>query len=92
MVKCSFSGKEIPRGTGKMFVRKNGQILWFLNSKCQKNYLHLHRKPVNYKWTKHYIKGEAGIALKKATKKSDLLAPLGTDFSDKASEEVKNSS
>ncbi len=49
-----------------MFVRKNGQILWFANSKCQKNYLGLHRKPVNYKWTKAYVKGEAGIVLKKA--------------------------
>ncbi|MBI5073308.1 50S ribosomal protein L24e [Candidatus Woesearchaeota archaeon] len=66
MVKCAFSGKEIPKGTGKMFVRKNGQILWFMNSKCQKNYLGLHRKPVNYKWTKAYVKGEAGVALKKA--------------------------
>ena len=68
-----------------MFVRKNGQILWFLNSKCQKNYLDLHRKPVNYKWTKAYVKGEVGIALKKAAKKSvDLLASQETDFSKKA--------
>lgn len=49
-----------------MFVRKNGQVLWFLNSKCQKNYIGLHRKPVNYKWSTHYVKGEAGVALKKA--------------------------
>lgn len=49
-----------------MYVRKNGQVLWFLNSKCQKSYLHLHRKPVNYKWSAHYVKGEAGVALKKA--------------------------
>lgn len=74
-----------------MFVRKNGQILWFLNSKCQKNYLHLHRKPVNYKWTKYYLKSAAVAPLKKAAKKLDLLAPLGTDFSDKKSQEVKNS-
>lgn len=69
MVKCAFSGKEIPIGTGKMYVRKNGQILWFLNSKCQKNYLHLHRKPVFYKWSKFYAKGEAGLAIKKAVAK-----------------------
>ena len=49
-----------------MFVRKNGQVLWFLNSKCQKNYIGLHRKPVNYKWSALYVKGEAGVALKKA--------------------------
>ncbi|MFA6888012.1 MAG: 50S ribosomal protein L24e [Candidatus Woesearchaeota archaeon] len=65
-MKCVFCGKEIPRGLGKMFVRKNGQILWFDASKCQKNYLPLHRKPVNYKWTTSYLKGAAGVALKKA--------------------------
>ena len=75
-----------------MFVRKNGQVLWFLNSKCQKNYIGLHRKPVNYKWSTHYVKGEAGVALKKAAKKSDLLAPLGADLSNKNNKEVKNSS
>jgi ribosomal protein L24E len=58
-MKCVFCGKEIPAGLGKMFVRKNGQILWFDGSKCQKNYLSLHRKPVNYKWTKAYVKGAA---------------------------------
>lgn len=51
-----------------MYVRKNGQILWFDNSKCQKNYLSLHRKPVHYKWTKAYMKGAAGAALQKAEK------------------------
>jgi large subunit ribosomal protein L24e len=83
MVKCAFSGKEIPKGTGKMFVRKNGQILWFLNSKCQKNYLSLNRKPVNYKWTKAYVKGEAGVALKKAAKESPLLASQERDSNNK---------
>lgn len=65
MVKCAFSGREIPRGTGKMFVRKNGQILWFLNSKCQKNYLSLHRKPTKYKWTAYYGKEEKKVEPKK---------------------------
>jgi len=55
---CSFSGKEIPKGQGTMFVRKNGQILWFLNSKCERNYLKLKRKPTDYKWTTLYKKGK----------------------------------
>lgn len=58
MVKCSFSGKEIPKGRGIMYVRKDGQILWFFNNKCERNYL-LHRKPIHYKWTTAYVKGSS---------------------------------
>ncbi|RME31087.1 50S ribosomal protein L24e [Candidatus Woesearchaeota archaeon] len=50
MVKCSFSGKEIPPGTGIMYVKKDGKVLWFLNSKAQKNYL-LGRKARDRLWT-----------------------------------------
>lgn len=48
---CSFSGKEIPPGTGIMYVKKDGKVLWFLNSKAEKNYLKLGRKARNVKWT-----------------------------------------
>ena len=30
---CTFSGEEIEPGTGMMFVRRDGSILWFKNSK-----------------------------------------------------------
>ena len=58
MVKCSFCGKNIEKGTGKMFVEKDGKILYFCSSKCEKNMFKLKRKPRNLKWTKHYVKGE----------------------------------
>ncbi|PIN79797.1 50S ribosomal protein L24e [Candidatus Woesearchaeota archaeon CG10_big_fil_rev_8_21_14_0_10_34_8] len=67
MPKCVFSGKEIPRGQGIMYVRKNGQILWFMNSKCERNYLKLKRKPVDYKWSKLYKKG----TIQKKTKQKE---------------------
>jgi large subunit ribosomal protein L24e len=57
MVKCSFSGEEIPPGKGIMFVRTDGRILYFKNRKAEKNYLKLHRKPRETKWTKFYAKG-----------------------------------
>jgi large subunit ribosomal protein L24e len=66
MPKCTFSGKDIPKGQGIMYVRKNGQILWFLNSKCELNFLKLKRKPVNYKWSTHYKKEGASKADKSA--------------------------
>ena len=57
MVKCDFCGKIIPKGTGKMFVKKDGKILHFCCSKCEKNLLKLKRKPREFKWTKSYEKG-----------------------------------
>ena len=49
--KCSFTGKQIPPGTGMMYVKKTGQILYFINSKAKKNYLKLNRIPARTKWT-----------------------------------------
>ena len=54
MVKCSFCGVEIVKGTGKMYVLKSGKILNFDNSKCEKSLLKLNRKAKNFKWTASY--------------------------------------
>jgi len=48
---CSFTGKPIPPGTGMMYVKKTGQVLYFINSKAKKNYLNLGRVPARTKWT-----------------------------------------
>ncbi len=56
MAKCSFCGKSIQQGTGKMFVKNDGKILWFCSKKCEKNLLKLKRKPLKIKWTKFYKK------------------------------------
>ena len=56
MVKCSFSGEEIPPGTGVMYVRKDGKIFNFRNSKCFKNMFKLKRKAHKLKWTENYKK------------------------------------
>jgi len=58
-MKCSFCGEEIERGTGKMYVKKDGKILYFCSMKCEKNMLKLGRKPLQTKWTKFYVKGVA---------------------------------
>lgn len=51
MVKCSFSGKEIPKGKGIMYVKADGKILYFADRKAEKNMLKLKRKPQNVTWT-----------------------------------------
>ncbi len=48
---CSFCGSKIEYGTGKMYVRRDGSILYFDKSKCEKNYLKLHREPRRVTWT-----------------------------------------
>ena len=64
MPKCSFSGEDIPEGTGIMYVLKEGKVLFFKNSKCKKNYLKLKRIPRKVRWTEFFRKenrkGEAG--------------------------------
>lgn len=49
-MRCSFCGNTIESGTGKMLVKRDGSVLYFCGSKCQKN-LRLPREPKNVKWT-----------------------------------------
>ena len=50
---CNFSGEEIEPGTGTMFVRKDGTVLWFKSSKARKNMVNLKRNSRKVKWTRH---------------------------------------
>ncbi|MCI4438644.1 MAG: 50S ribosomal protein L24e [Thermoproteota archaeon] len=54
--KCSFCGKQIEPGTGLLFVRNDGALLWFCSSKCKKNALELKRNPRKVKWVKSSAK------------------------------------
>ncbi len=48
--KCSFCGGRINPGTGLMFVKRDGSILFFCSSKCERNY-RLGRKARRVRWT-----------------------------------------
>ena len=52
MVTCSFCGKEIEKGTGKVVVSPKGKTYHFCSSKCEKNMLKLKRTPRKVKWVK----------------------------------------
>jgi large subunit ribosomal protein L24e len=54
MAKCTFCGEDIKKGTGLIYVKKEGKILNFCSKKCEKNMLKLNRKPITIKWTKLY--------------------------------------
>lgn len=50
--KCSFCKINLPHGTGKMLVKKDGSTLFFCSSKCEKNLLKLKRSPRRMKWVR----------------------------------------
>ncbi|MFQ6105900.1 MAG: 50S ribosomal protein L24e [Candidatus Hydrothermarchaeaceae archaeon] len=52
MYECSFCGKKIEFGRGKMYVKKDGSVTYFCTSKCEKNSLKLHRVPRRVNWIK----------------------------------------
>ena len=54
---CTFCGKEIPPGTGVMYVKNDGTVFWFCSRKCRVSHLVFKRDPRKFKWTTKYVKG-----------------------------------
>ncbi|SDJ63317.1 large subunit ribosomal protein L24e [Halovenus aranensis] len=46
---CDYTGEEIEPGTGKMYVKTDGTILWFKDAKAEKNYF-LGRESRDLEW------------------------------------------
>ncbi len=59
MTKCTFCNSEIGIGTGKMYVKIDGRVLYFCGKKCEKNMLKLGRHPTKAKWTEHARKDKS---------------------------------
>jgi large subunit ribosomal protein L24e len=51
MPNCSFCDGTILKGTGLIYVKKDGTIFNFCSSKCKKNNLDLGREGRRQKWT-----------------------------------------
>jgi len=62
MAICSFCGDEIAKGTGVLFVKRDGTTYFFCSSKCRKNLLKLGREGRRFKWTKASRKFKESIA------------------------------
>ena len=77
MPNCSFCDGSILKGTGLIYVKKDGTIFNFCSSKCKKNNLDLGREGRRQKWTpaaktfmaRQRSKSEAAKAPKKEQKK-----------------------
>ena len=64
MVNCSFCGTEMQKATGKMYVKNNGQVVYFCKSKCEKNMMKLGRDARKFKWTTSFVKGIKPVSKK----------------------------
>jgi large subunit ribosomal protein L24e len=67
---CNFCGNAIEAGTGKMYIKKDGVVLHFCSSKCQRNQIGLGRINRNVRWTNaaHAAKSPAKAGAKAAVK------------------------
>jgi len=64
-MKCSFCGQEIAKGTGLLFARRDGSLLYLCSGKCRANF-NMGRKSTKLKWT---TRKEEGKESKKESKK-----------------------
>ncbi|MFA5141785.1 MAG: 50S ribosomal protein L24e [Candidatus Woesearchaeota archaeon] len=56
MTKCTFCGTDINPGTGLMYVKVDGKIMYFCSRKCEKNMIKLKRKPNTTNWSSYLTK------------------------------------
>ncbi|OLZ40795.1 50S ribosomal protein L24 [Natrinema saccharevitans] len=54
---CDYTGEEIEPGTGIMYVKNDGSVLHFVDSKAEKNYK-MGREPRDLEWTEEGRRGK----------------------------------
>ena len=65
-----------------MYVQKDGKVLWFLNSKCEKNYVKLKRKPRFVTWTEEARHAKTAGQKPAGDKKTTAKTRLKTEASE----------
>ncbi|MDQ2049663.1 50S ribosomal protein L24e [Natronolimnohabitans sp. A-GB9] len=80
---CDYTGEEIEPGTGIMYVKNDGTVLHFVNSKAEKNYK-LGREPRDLEWTEE---GRAGKGPAEADQDEVVEAGEDEDIETEADDE-----
>jgi large subunit ribosomal protein L24e len=84
MAFCSFCNSEIPKGTGEIYVLRDGTSLTFCSSKCRNNHVKLRREGRLVKWTSKKLilsserkeeKKESALAKEIEAKMAEKKAP-----------------
>ncbi len=77
MSNCTFCGAAIEQGTGKMYIKKDGTVLYFESSKCQRNMVELGRVNRHVGWTqaaKNAKSGKGAVVAEAKTPKPKVAA------------------
>ena len=69
MPNCSFCDNPLAKGTGLMYIKKDGTIFYLCSSKCRKNALKLEREGRRQKWTVASRKFKEATAKRSASQK-----------------------
>jgi large subunit ribosomal protein L24e len=51
---CTFCGKAIEAGTGKLYIKRDATTFHFCSSKCQRNQVGLGRVNRHVRWTEAF--------------------------------------
>ncbi|MFW9984446.1 MAG: 50S ribosomal protein L24e, partial [Candidatus Odinarchaeota archaeon] len=51
---CSFCGTDVEPGTGSIYVKGDGSLLYLCSSKCRRSEIYLKRRARRLKWTEVY--------------------------------------
>ncbi|MEA3142928.1 MAG: large subunit ribosomal protein L24e [Thermoplasmata archaeon] len=60
MTNCSFCGKAIEAGTGKLYIKRDATTYHFCTKKCQINQIGLGRVNRHVKWTEAFTLHKGG--------------------------------
>lgn len=95
---CNFCGINIEPGTGRLFVKKDGQTFSFCSSKCYKNQIKLKKVPRMTEWTAAHRKEKETAAgarrieekkpAKKVVRKTRKVKTDGPDKKDEKAEKA----
>lgn len=83
MVRCTFCNKEIDKGTGFMYVQRNGKIYNYCSQKCKKNMLNNKRVGKKLKWTE-FVQDKKRQLRKRAASKDTTGTTVETKVKAKA--------
>ncbi|HLC66629.1 MAG TPA: 50S ribosomal protein L24e [Candidatus Nanoarchaeia archaeon] len=49
--KCSYCGRAMLEGTGKLYAKTDGKLFYFCSRRCEQGMIKLNRKPRKVRWT-----------------------------------------
>ncbi len=86
---CDYTGADIEPGTGIMYVRKNGNVLHFVDSKAEKNYL-MGREARDLEWTEQGRRGKPSAAEPASEPESEPEAESESEDEDESVDEEES--